>query len=1177
MASGNTTAIDEVVDPAAIQQFTQLQIAGKELRTELVALLETAIKLNATLGGSTPGTFNKNLQASTEATNKIIANNNKQIKNEQAKAAKQEQILNKYLVMLSKQEQARQEAEAKQAAMDAKEIAAAESKQAKLDAIANRKANTQFANSQTPYNPVTSDDNPAVRYEPIITGNENMAISATKSAEAIAVENAALVEQKEVLASLSVAQRANLELLLALQSERAENAAELKALNVEDAASGERLVFLTQRQLELSIAIRETQTELNRQTKEMLAADTSMKKLDQSVLLLRNSYEQLTAAERESTQGQKMLAELQALDAENKALAVSTGNTSKEVGAYEKAIARATSGSQLAATAINVATRSLVRMVVQFALIGVIIEAVSALWTYIKALEIFNDVATTSAIKQQALTDAFTSGDYEKGIENIEKLAANLDLAKTGIVDSDKAINEYNDTIGKTFGYVTNLNDAQKGFTDHSDAYIQAIYLEAAAQAALANASKFAAEQLAKNVELQAEASNIRYDIIGAKQMGFSKAVIQNQKDQVKDLEKEIEGNNKRAIQSYKNTVDAVKDLYKQAGATNPGSSAGADPVNDLRTKIANEQLEHEKIIAQAKINNDKLSYKERLVAVQQFYNASAKIEENNQNAELVKLPANDARREDIIKAGANKLLELQEQTASQRRGLLDKQYKQDQEIIKNNLEKQKDLFKAILDDPNQSYDMKLIALDYYNKKSQELIQANYKEQVKEAGKNSESIKLAEQNKDKAILQLTNETASEKLKIEKENLQKILEQGRISQQDQLDLIDQGSNLAIQALTSVHDKKENALSLLRAKGKISEEKFNKELLALNDQFAIDRISAEIATQQAILAAREGNRDAVALRMKVDNEPQRDIDKFVSDANKGIQPVKNKLSGLGNDLNNAQSKQQRDQANGGRDKKADLEATLDDAKTIVSDINDLIDKGYENQISKLEKIGEKINENAQIEKAAIDRSLDTQANKARRQLVLDAETASQQKNIQRQIAEEKHKQAVADKAAAIAEIILNTAIGVSKVLGQTGIFGLAAWIPVAALGALQLAKVAATPIPQFAKGTPTGGHKGGYAVVGEVGPERIVEPGRPAYYSPGVATMMNLPRGTVVEPYKMLPETPKWTSTRSDNRDVVEAIDRLSRKDTRQKQPRLSGWIEAQRQADAWNGYRASRFK
>jgi hypothetical protein len=49
--SNNTTSIDSVVDPIAVEQFNQLKVSGKELRTELVVLLETAIKINNNLVG----------------------------------------------------------------------------------------------------------------------------------------------------------------------------------------------------------------------------------------------------------------------------------------------------------------------------------------------------------------------------------------------------------------------------------------------------------------------------------------------------------------------------------------------------------------------------------------------------------------------------------------------------------------------------------------------------------------------------------------------------------------------------------------------------------------------------------------------------------------------------------------------------------------------------------------------------------------------------------------------------------------------------------------------------------------------------------------------------------------------------------------------------------------------
>ena len=65
-------------------------------------------------------------------------------------------------------------------------------------------------------------------------------------------------------------------------------------------------------------------------------------------------------------------------------------------------------------------------------------------------------------------------------------------------------------------------------------------------------------------------------------------------------------------------------------------------------------------------------------------------------------------------------------------------------------------------------------------------------------------------------------------------------------------------------------------------------------------------------------------------------------------------------------------------------------------------------------------------------------------------------------------EQQKQAKLEKANALVQIAINTAIAISKVLAQTGIFGLAAWIPIAALGAVQATAVLAQPIPKYKDG-------------------------------------------------------------------------------------------------------------
>lgn len=66
-------------------------------------------------------------------------------------------------------------------------------------------------------------------------------------------------------------------------------------------------------------------------------------------------------------------------------------------------------------------------------------------------------------------------------------------------------------------------------------------------------------------------------------------------------------------------------------------------------------------------------------------------------------------------------------------------------------------------------------------------------------------------------------------------------------------------------------------------------------------------------------------------------------------------------------------------------------------------------------------------------------------------------------------------IKERNAQLIQIGINTAVGVSKVIAQTGVLSPAAIIPIIGLGALQAAFVLAQPVPKFAKGGYTG--KGG----------------------------------------------------------------------------------------------------
>jgi hypothetical protein len=153
------------------------------------------------------------------------------------------------------------------------------------------------------------------------------------------------------------------------------------------------------------------------------------------------------------------------------------------------------------------------------------------------------------------------------------------------------------------------------------------------------------------------------------------------------------------------------------------------------------------------------------------------------------------------------------------------------------------------------------------------------------------------------------------------------------------------------------------------------------------------------------------------------------------------------------------------------------------------------------------------------AALDAEIAKVDENAKRELLLAgnneaAKQAIQQRaELEREKLEAKRKrerqqQAKIEKAMAVFNAIINTAVQVTKVLANPI---LAAFV--AAMGAAQVAAIVAQPIPQFKKGTSSA--PGGLAIVGEEGPE-LLRRGNKVALSPGVPTLVNLPKGTEVIP-------------------------------------------------------------
>lgn len=117
-----------------------------------------------------------------------------------------------------------------------------------------------------------------------------------------------------------------------------------------------------------------------------------------------------------------------------------------------------------------------------------------------------------------------------------------------------------------------------------------------------------------------------------------------------------------------------------------------------------------------------------------------------------------------------------------------------------------------------------------------------------------------------------------------------------------------------------------------------------------------------------------------------------------------------------------------------------------------------------------------------------------------------------------AELQRKQFEAERAAAIARVVFETAAMIAKWSTNPVTAPLAA-LSLAAQAA-QIGFILAQPVPEFAEGTKGKPFEGGLAMVGEKGVEKVVTKSGKVYFTPPTATLVDLPKGSQVIPNSSL---------------------------------------------------------
>ena len=150
------------------------------------------------------------------------------------------------------------------------------------------------------------------------------------------------------------------------------------------------------------------------------------------------------------------------------------------------------------------------------------------------------------------------------------------------------------------------------------------------------------------------------------------------------------------------------------------------------------------------------------------------------------------------------------------------------------------------------------------------------------------------------------------------------------------------------------------------------------------------------------------------------------------------------------------------------KQNAEAIKEVALGVFDFTRGLTSQIFDTNISNLEKEKETRQQATDLQIENVQESILSEKEKADQIAVIQAQGEQAQLAIDARIAQQKRKQAVADKIFALGQIAINTAVAVSKALAQTGVLGAFVIPGIIALGAIQAATVLAQPIPKFAKG-------------------------------------------------------------------------------------------------------------
>jgi len=187
----------------------------------------------------------------------------------------------------------------------------------------------------------------------------------------------------------------------------------------------------------------------------------------------------------------------------------------------------------------------------------------------------------------------------------------------------------------------------------------------------------------------------------------------------------------------------------------------------------------------------------------------------------------------------------------------------------------------------------------------------------------------------------------------------------------------------------------------------------------------------------------------------------------------------------------------------------EKILEISSSLASGLNDLGNALFDRRIQNVQDEIDKNNE-------YYDKQIELAGNDARQKDLLEKEREKKNEELEKKKRKEQHKQAVFNKASALAQAAISTSLAILAALNTQPFLPLGPAMATLAgvLGAIQIGAIIATPIPKYKMG-----RKGGPAEFAEVGDGFVHEvitkyDGSNARLTPNVPTLTHLDQGDIV---------------------------------------------------------------